>query len=82
MERKEIYRRINKLFLITYFFLLILVQLIGIYSIIVYYRVLGIEFLVIIIVFITLIWPIILSIILRRFFAYLARVREEKLYKE
>jgi len=82
MEREDLYRKINRIFLITYFFLLILVQVTGIFSIIVYYKVMGIEFMLIIVIFITLVWPIVLSIILRKFFSRLAKVREEKLYKE
>lgn len=82
MERKNLYSGINKVFMITYFFLLILVQIIGILLIITYHKVIGIGVMIVISVIITLIWPIILSFILRKLFSYLAKVREAKLYKE
>ncbi len=85
MSEKELYRRINRIFLFAYFFLLILVQIIGIYCIISYYHLMGLEILMSIIIFITILWPIVLSIVLRKFFARLARVarvKEKKLYKE
>lgn len=78
MEEKEVYRKINKIFLITYFFLLITIQVIGIYLIMRYYPVMRVEVLIGIIVFITLIWPIILSLILRRIFRNMAKKLEKE----
>ena len=73
---EEQYRRINVVFLITYFFLLIMVQALCIFYIISNYRSISVEILILLILFMTIIWPIVLSYILRKFFGYIARRKE------
>ena len=76
MSGSEQYRRINVAFLITYFFLLVMIQVLCIFYIISNYKSISIEVLILLILFMTIIWPIVLSYILRKFFGYIARRKE------
>ncbi len=67
-DEKEKYYKVNRLFLFTYFLGLILVQIPGIYYVLVAITKVNIIPIFVIIVFIATLWPIIWNFILRRIF--------------